>query len=265
MIELLKIFLLFAPVQCLTHSACRQDGDLLPDEQDCSKFYKCQGGIPVSLSCPVGLRFNQKIQVCDWPDAVASCPVGRLSSILPAKASLVYSYRDEDDGDLNTQHTEIRFDPSSNSSPVSSLNIIGSSVSGSTVAAKDLTAFNLLSGEIPSTLPSNSRAPSQKISQLVGSPAKSILVKEYSISSFHEGGFVSSSEKSEAVGEKSKSAEEKSMSTRKCPDLLTINYCSLCCSPQVFDEVKRYEFALQHCHHVNHPEHCNACCPGLNY
>merc|ERR1712098_252872 len=87
-----------------------------------------------------------------------------------------------------------------------------------------------------------------------------------SLASVHEGGFVSSSGLgSESVGEKSKSAEEKSMSTRKCPDLLTINYCSLCCSPQVFDEVKRYEFALQHCYHVNHPEHCNACCPGLNY
>merc|ERR1712098_686910 len=102
------------------------------------------------------------------------------------------------------------------------------------------------SGEIPSTLPSNSRAPSQKISQLVGSPAKSILVKEFSLASFHEGGFVSSSRLGSESIEKSEFVGEKSRSTRKCPDLLTINYCSLCCNPQVFDEVKRYEFALQH-------------------
>merc|ERR1719348_1720513 len=53
----------------LSVPSCGRDGELLPD-LDCSRFLKCHNGIPTSLACPAGLRFNPQISACDWPDAV---------------------------------------------------------------------------------------------------------------------------------------------------------------------------------------------------
>ncbi|XP_025832634.1 chitin-binding domain protein cbd-1 [Agrilus planipennis] len=46
----------------------------LPHESDCSKFYECSNGVPIELSCPSGLLFNIKLNVCDYPQNVDSCP-----------------------------------------------------------------------------------------------------------------------------------------------------------------------------------------------
>ncbi|XP_049871728.1 peritrophin-1-like [Pectinophora gossypiella] len=47
---------------------------LLPNEEDCNKFYYCVWGELVPRECPSTLHFNRVIQVCDWP-ADAGCVV----------------------------------------------------------------------------------------------------------------------------------------------------------------------------------------------
>ncbi|XP_022901762.1 peritrophin-1-like [Onthophagus taurus] len=39
----------------------------LPHETDCSQFYECDWGNKILMSCPSGLYFNPKLNVCDYP------------------------------------------------------------------------------------------------------------------------------------------------------------------------------------------------------
>jgi len=45
------------------------------DKKDCSVFYVCTSHLqyPCPSSCPNGLVFNQKLEVCDWPSNVSDC------------------------------------------------------------------------------------------------------------------------------------------------------------------------------------------------
>jgi hypothetical protein len=45
---------------------------LFPDTEDCSKFYKCDKGEAIQMSCPKGLHFNDKFKTCDYPE-LANC------------------------------------------------------------------------------------------------------------------------------------------------------------------------------------------------
>ena len=83
------------------------EGDLLPDERDCTRFLKCHAGVPTSLACPAGLRsvllkkltlltiiiifwrFNPQISACDWPDAV-DCRGEREANTLISGARMVW-------------------------------------------------------------------------------------------------------------------------------------------------------------------------------
>ncbi|XP_066992786.2 DNA topoisomerase 1-like [Anabrus simplex] len=47
----------------------------LPDSKDCTKFWRCDHATPKQESCPSGLHFNPKLQVCDWPNR-AGCKAG---------------------------------------------------------------------------------------------------------------------------------------------------------------------------------------------
>ncbi|XP_066992788.2 chondroitin proteoglycan 2 [Anabrus simplex] len=47
----------------------------LPDNKDCTKFWRCDHAKPKQESCPSGLHFNPKLQVCDWPNR-AGCKAG---------------------------------------------------------------------------------------------------------------------------------------------------------------------------------------------
>ncbi|XP_068081406.1 peritrophin-1-like [Anabrus simplex] len=47
----------------------------LPDNKDCTKFWRCDHATPKQESCPSGLHFNPKLQVCDWPNR-AGCKAG---------------------------------------------------------------------------------------------------------------------------------------------------------------------------------------------
>ncbi len=48
----------------------RTDTVLLPDPEDCSRFFSCTNGVPILLHCPDGLYFNDLYDVCDWPTNV---------------------------------------------------------------------------------------------------------------------------------------------------------------------------------------------------
>ncbi|XP_026727417.1 protein obstructor-E-like [Trichoplusia ni] len=45
----------------------------LASADNCGQFRECVGGVPIELSCPVGLAFNPDSGRCDWPDNVPSC------------------------------------------------------------------------------------------------------------------------------------------------------------------------------------------------
>ena len=50
----------------------RPDG-YYANPSDCSKYYRCVVGNKYAFKCPAGLKFNDKIDVCDWPENV-KCP-----------------------------------------------------------------------------------------------------------------------------------------------------------------------------------------------
>lgn len=55
-------------VICVPPTTCT--GPNFSDPDDCSKYYACVGGKPVSMSCPPGLNYNEKTNQCDWPQNV---------------------------------------------------------------------------------------------------------------------------------------------------------------------------------------------------
>ncbi|XP_049777065.1 integumentary mucin C.1-like isoform X4 [Schistocerca cancellata] len=69
------------PVDPLDHT------DHLPDDKNCSLFYKCDHAAPVLFVCPDELHFNRVLEVCDWPD-VAGCTAntGASSTAVPTAA-----------------------------------------------------------------------------------------------------------------------------------------------------------------------------------
>ena len=52
-----------------------QDGYavFVPHPYDCSLYYECVGLTPVLMSCPAGLYFDSRIDICNWPEYV-TCP-----------------------------------------------------------------------------------------------------------------------------------------------------------------------------------------------
>merc|ERR1711953_595381 len=42
----------------------------VPHPYDCSLFYECVDLTPVLMSCPAGLYFDSRIDVCNWPENV---------------------------------------------------------------------------------------------------------------------------------------------------------------------------------------------------
>jgi len=45
------------------------------DAADCGTYYSCGTGKPFKETCPPGLGFNPKKQVCDWADMIEECDV----------------------------------------------------------------------------------------------------------------------------------------------------------------------------------------------
>lgn len=42
-------------------------GQYLPDPSDCTRFFFCVNGKPVSQKCANGLEWNTEKDYCDWP------------------------------------------------------------------------------------------------------------------------------------------------------------------------------------------------------
>ncbi len=56
-------------------ASCPPPGDrsyavLLPDPTCCNRFFSCSDGVPILMECPIGLCFNEELDVCDWPQSV---------------------------------------------------------------------------------------------------------------------------------------------------------------------------------------------------
>nr|XP_026493428.1 chondroitin proteoglycan 2-like [Vanessa tameamea] len=51
---------------------CGQDGSdgVLIAHENCTQFYKCSNGKPVTLNCPGNLLYNPYRRICDWPENV---------------------------------------------------------------------------------------------------------------------------------------------------------------------------------------------------
>merc|ERR1712218_60649 len=53
---------------------CRESEDgyavFVTHPYDCSLYYECVGLTPVLMSCPAGLYFDSRINVCNWPEYV---------------------------------------------------------------------------------------------------------------------------------------------------------------------------------------------------
>ena len=60
---------------------------LLPNPADCSSFFSCSNGVPILMHCPDGLHFNDKLDVCDWPQN-AGCEDGKYGCVDSALCSL---------------------------------------------------------------------------------------------------------------------------------------------------------------------------------
>ena len=52
-----------------------QDGYavFVPHPYDCSLYFECRGRTPVLMSCPAGLYFDSRLDICNWPEYV-KCP-----------------------------------------------------------------------------------------------------------------------------------------------------------------------------------------------
>lgn len=51
-----------------------------PYPNDCKKFVSCSNNIPIEMSCPGGLKWDDTNKMCNWPDLV-KCSKGILNNI----------------------------------------------------------------------------------------------------------------------------------------------------------------------------------------
>lgn len=78
------IFLLLHLGQASAAVECNSDGELLPNPENCRKYFKCAQGEPSDQSCPGSLNFDPILKICNWPDNV----VCALSKPKPIKLVL---------------------------------------------------------------------------------------------------------------------------------------------------------------------------------
>jgi len=53
---------------------CNYDGELLPNNEDCRKYFKCANGAPSKQVCPGTLIFDTELKICNWPQST-SCNI----------------------------------------------------------------------------------------------------------------------------------------------------------------------------------------------
>ncbi|XP_053615644.1 endochitinase isoform X1 [Plodia interpunctella] len=47
---------------------CKSEADYIPDKKRCDKYWRCVNGEGVQFTCQPGTVFNEKLNVCDWPE-----------------------------------------------------------------------------------------------------------------------------------------------------------------------------------------------------
>ncbi|KAJ8969582.1 hypothetical protein NQ314_001682 [Rhamnusium bicolor] len=57
--------------------------DILPDRQNCTRFFICDNGTPWMQHCADGLYFNPTLKVCDRPENVVFCEYNDIFYIKP--------------------------------------------------------------------------------------------------------------------------------------------------------------------------------------
>merc|ERR1719222_729113 len=63
---------------------CERDGDLLPNPENCRKYFKCAQGSPSDQSCPGTLIFDPVLKICNWPSGT-TC----IRDLLPKSTSTI--------------------------------------------------------------------------------------------------------------------------------------------------------------------------------
>merc|ERR1739848_170230 len=76
--DLLNFYTMFIPlvlalIQLGSSFDCPGEGRYL-DLENCNMYYRCYAGRVFHMPCPDGLWFNEREQVCDWPENVPECP-----------------------------------------------------------------------------------------------------------------------------------------------------------------------------------------------
>jgi len=59
---------------------CNSPGELVPNRENCRKYFKCSNGEPSLQSCPGTLIFDPVLKICNWPDST-TC----IADLLPKK------------------------------------------------------------------------------------------------------------------------------------------------------------------------------------
>jgi len=80
---------------------CNSPGELIPNRENCRKYFKCSNGEPSLQSCPGNLIFDPVLKICNWPDST-TC----IADLQPKrkKVKLDSSGLTGDDLDLVTKH-----------------------------------------------------------------------------------------------------------------------------------------------------------------
>jgi len=80
---------------------CNSPGELVPNRENCRKYFKCSNGEPSLQSCPGTLIFDPVLKICNWPDST-TC----IADLLPKKKKVNLESFDlnGDDLDLVAKH-----------------------------------------------------------------------------------------------------------------------------------------------------------------
>jgi len=81
---------------------CNSPGELIPNRENCRKYYKCSNGDPSLQSCPGNLIFDPVLKICNWPDST-TC----IADLLPKRKKVkldTFESLGDDDLDLGAKH-----------------------------------------------------------------------------------------------------------------------------------------------------------------
>jgi len=81
---------------------CNSPGELIPNRENCRKYYKCSNGDPSLQSCPGNLIFDPVLKICNWPDST-TC----IADLLPKRKKVkldTFESPGDDDLDLGAKH-----------------------------------------------------------------------------------------------------------------------------------------------------------------